>query len=187
MTIQEMKIGDSASTVKTIGESDVYLFAGITGDLNPAHVNEQASSQTSFGGRIAHGILSAGFISAVLAMKLPGPGTIYLGQELKFTKPVRFGDTVTATATVSHPNVRSKAAPPRRLSCSAWLRRVWLPSAVTAVMHHPPWPFSTYTVCDSVPSPNVTVSADSSMPPAHGSVAPSSSLHAAARQRKPVK
>lgn len=101
MTIQDMKLGDSASTAKTISESDVYLFAGITGDHNPAHVNEAAASQTPFGGRIAHGILSAGLISAVLAMKLPGPGTIYLGQELKFTKPVRFGDTVTATCTVS--------------------------------------------------------------------------------------
>ena len=97
MTIQVLKVGDSASMAKTVSEADVYLFAGITGDLNPAHVNEQASSQTSFGGRIAHGILSAGFISAVLAMKLPGPGTIYLGQELKFAKPVRFGDTITAT------------------------------------------------------------------------------------------
>ena len=101
MTIQELKIGDSASMAKTISEADVYLFAGITGDPNPAHVNEQASSQTPFGGRSAHGILSAGLISAVLAMKLPGPGTIYLGQDLKFTKPVRFGDTVTATCTVS--------------------------------------------------------------------------------------
>lgn len=101
MTIQEMKIGDSASTVKTIGESDVYLFAGITGDLNPAHTDEVSASQTPFGGRIAHGILTAGLISAVLGMKLPGPGTIYLGQELKFTKPVHIGDTVTATATVS--------------------------------------------------------------------------------------
>ena len=101
MTIQELKVGDSASMAKTISESDVYLFAGITGDHNPAHVNEESSKQTAFGGRIVHGILSAGLISAVLAMKLPGPGTIYLGQELKFTKPVRFGDTVTATCTVS--------------------------------------------------------------------------------------
>ena len=101
MTIQELKVGDSASMAKTISEPDVYLFAGITGDHNPAHVNEEASKQTAFGGRIVHGILSAGLISAVLAMKLPGPGTIYLGQELKFTKPVRFGDTVTATCTVS--------------------------------------------------------------------------------------
>ena len=81
MTIQELKVGDSASMAKTISESDVYLFAGITGDLNPAHVNEHASSQTSFGGRIAHGILSAGLISAVLAMKLPGPGTILIFKE----------------------------------------------------------------------------------------------------------
>lgn len=101
MTISEMKIGDSASMAKTVSESDVYLFAGITGDLNPAHVNEVEASQSMFKGRIAHGMLSAGFVSAVLAMKLPGPGTIYLGQELKFTKPVRFGDTVTATCTVS--------------------------------------------------------------------------------------
>lgn len=101
MTIQEMKIGDRANMAKTVSESDVYTFAGITGDYNPAHINEQYASQTAFGGRIAHGILSAGFISAVLAMKLPGPGTIYLSQELKFTKPVRFGDTVTATCTVT--------------------------------------------------------------------------------------
>ena len=87
MLIREMKLGDSASVTKTVTETDVYLFAGITG-------------QTQFGGRIAHGILGAGFISAVLGMKLPGPGTIYLGQELKFTKPVYIGDTVTATCTV---------------------------------------------------------------------------------------
>ena len=101
MTIRELKIGDQASTAKTISESDVYLFAGITGDHNPAHVNEVYASQTRFGRRIAHGILSAGLISAVLAMKLPGPGNIYLGQELKFVRPVYFGDTITATCTVS--------------------------------------------------------------------------------------
>ena len=96
MTIQEMKIGDHASVTKTVSETDVYLFAGITGDLNPAHTNEVAAFKT----RIAHGMLGAGFISAVLGMYLPGPGTIYMGQELKFTKPVHIGDTVTATATV---------------------------------------------------------------------------------------
>ena len=100
MTIQEMKIGDHASVTKTVSETDVYLFAGITGDLNPAHTNEVAASKTMFKTRIAHGMLSAGFISAVLGMYLPGPGTIYMGQELKFTKPVHIGDTVTATATV---------------------------------------------------------------------------------------
>lgn len=100
MTIQEMKIGDHASVTKTVSETDVYLFAGITGDLNPAHTNEVAASKTMFKTRIAHGMLGAGFISAVLGMYLPGPGTIYMGQELKFTKPVHIGDTVTATARV---------------------------------------------------------------------------------------
>ena len=100
MTIQEMKIGDHASVTKTVSETDVYLFAGITGDLNPAHTNEVAASKTMFKTRIAHGMLGAGFISAVFGMYLPGPGTIYMGQELKFTKPVHIGDTVTATATV---------------------------------------------------------------------------------------
>ena len=94
MTIQEMKIGDHASVTKTVSETDVYLFAGITGDLNPAHTNEVAASKTMFKTRIAHGMLGAGFISAVLGMYLPGPGTIYMGQELKFTKPVHIGDTV---------------------------------------------------------------------------------------------
>lgn len=101
MTISEMNIGDSASMSKTITETDVYLFAGITGDFNPVHVNEAIASNTIFKGRIAHGVLSAGFISAVLAMKLPGPGTIYLKQDLIFTKPVRIGDTVTAICTVT--------------------------------------------------------------------------------------
>lgn len=99
-TIQEIQIGDSASFSKTVTETDVILFAGITGDLNPAHINAEYAAKSMFKQRIAHGILSAGFISNVLAMQLPGPGTIYLGQELKFTKPVFFGDTVTATLTV---------------------------------------------------------------------------------------
>ena len=100
MTIQEMKIGDHASVTKTVSETDVYLFAGITGDIKPAHTNEVAATKTMFKTRIAHAMLGAGFISAVLGMYLPGPGTIYMGQELKFTKPVHIGDTVTATATV---------------------------------------------------------------------------------------
>ena len=105
MTIQEMKIGDNASMTKTVSETDVYLFAGITGDLNPAHTDEVSASQTMFKSRIAHGMLGAGFISAVLGMRLPGPGTIYLGQTLSFKKPVRIGDTVTATATVKEMSV----------------------------------------------------------------------------------
>lgn len=99
-TINEIKLGDKASTEKTISESDVYLFAGITGDLNPAHVSQVAAEKSMFKGRIAHGILVSGLISKVLGMQLPGPGTIYLSQDLKFVAPVRFGDTVTAEAEV---------------------------------------------------------------------------------------
>ena len=99
-TYDEIQIGDKAVIEKTISETDVYLFAGITGDLNPAHVNEEAMKKTKFGGRIAHGILTAGFISAVLGMHLPGPGTIYLSQKLDFKGPVRIGDTIRAEVEV---------------------------------------------------------------------------------------
>jgi 3-hydroxybutyryl-CoA dehydratase len=95
-----MKVGDRASFGKTISESDIYLFAGITGDFNPAHVNEEYARQTMFKSRIAHGILTAGLISAVLANQLPGPGTIYLSQQLKFMAPVLIGDTLTANVEV---------------------------------------------------------------------------------------
>jgi 3-hydroxybutyryl-CoA dehydratase len=100
LTMKELNIGDKDSFEKTVSESDVYLYAGITGDLNPAHINQREAATTMFKGRIAHGMLTAGFISAVLGTKLPGPGTIYLGQELKFTAPVRFGDTIKAEVEV---------------------------------------------------------------------------------------
>ncbi|MDR2183003.1 MAG: MaoC family dehydratase [Clostridiales bacterium] len=100
LTMEQIKIGQSASFGKTITETDVYMFAGITGDQNPAHVNEEYAKGTMFKGRIAHGMLGASLISAVLAMQLPGPGTIYLKQDVKFLAPVRFGDTITATCTV---------------------------------------------------------------------------------------
>ena len=100
-TLKEIKIGDKASFTKTLTETDVYLFAGISGDLNPAHINQVASEQTMFKGRIVHGMLCASLISTVLGMYLPGPGTIYAGQELKFTKPVHMGDTITAEAEVA--------------------------------------------------------------------------------------
>lgn len=100
-SIQELKIGDNASFQKTISESDVYLYAGVTGDLNPAHINEVVAKEGMFKERIVHGMLTAGLISAVLGMQLPGPGSIYLGQTLRFTAPVRIGDTVKATATVT--------------------------------------------------------------------------------------
>ena len=101
ITINEMTIRDSASFTKTVTDTDVYMFAGITGDFNPAHVNQVEAEKGMFGKRIAHGMLSAGFISAVLGTMLPGPGTIYMGQELRFTKPVAIGDTITATVTVA--------------------------------------------------------------------------------------
>ena len=99
-TIDELTVGQFASFSKTISESDVYLFAGITGDLNPAHVDEEYAKGTYFKTRIAHGMLTASFISTIIGTLLPGPGSIYLGQEVKFLAPVRFGDTITATAEV---------------------------------------------------------------------------------------
>ena len=107
-TIEELNIGDTASFEKTITETDVYLYAGITGDLNPAHINQVEAEKTMFKGRIAHGMLSSGLISAVLGMYLPGPGTIYLGQELKFLAPVKIGDTVKAEAEVIEINSEKK-------------------------------------------------------------------------------
>jgi len=98
--IDELQIGQSASFSKTVSESDVYTYAGITGDFNPLHIDAEYAKTTMFGERIAHGMFSAGLISTVLGGQLPGPGAIYAGQTLKFLAPVRIGDTVTATAEV---------------------------------------------------------------------------------------
>ena len=99
-TLDEIHVGDAAEMAKTVTEADVVLFAGVTGDFNPVHVDAVAAERSMFGGRVAHGMLSAGFISAVLGMRLPGPGSVYLSQSLRFTKPVRIGDTVTARVEV---------------------------------------------------------------------------------------
>ena len=99
-TIDQLKVGDVAEFAKTVTETDIYLYAGITGDFNPAHVNEAYAKNTFFKTRIAHGMLTAGFISAIIANQLPGPGTIYLKQELSFMAPVRIGDTITARVEV---------------------------------------------------------------------------------------
>lgn len=98
--LDELRVGDAAEMAKTVTEADIVLFAGITGDFNPVHVDAVAAERSMFGGRVAHGMLSAGFISAVLGMRLPGPGSVYLSQSLRFTKPVRIGDTVTARVEV---------------------------------------------------------------------------------------
>ena len=95
-SIRTLKQGQTASFSKTISESDVYLFAGITGDFNPAHVNAPYAESTFFRERIAHGMLSASLISTVLGTQLPGPGSIYVHQDLSFKAPVHYGDTITA-------------------------------------------------------------------------------------------
>lgn len=99
-TIHDLSTGDAAEFSKTVSEADVYMYAGVTGDYNPAHVNESYAQNTFFKKRIAHGMLTAGFISTVLGTKIPGPGVIYLKQELKFLAPVYIGDTVTARVEV---------------------------------------------------------------------------------------
>ncbi|MEJ2540231.1 MAG: MaoC family dehydratase [Gemmatimonadota bacterium] len=96
----DLRVGMTAESSRTVTEADIVLFAGITGDLNPVHVDEVAARRSRFGGRIAHGILTAGYVSATIGMKLPGPGAIYMEQTLRFTRPVRIGDTVTATVQV---------------------------------------------------------------------------------------
>ena len=95
-TIGELKIGDAAEFGKTVAESDIYLYAGVTGDFNPAHLNEEYAKKTFFKTRIAQGMLTAGFVSGLLGVGLPGPGTVYLRQELDFLAPVHIGDTITA-------------------------------------------------------------------------------------------
>lgn len=100
VSFEEIKVGDTASMSKTVTEFDIYSFAGVTGDFNPVHIDAEFAKTTMFKERIAHGMLSAGFISAVLGTALPGKNAIYLAQELQFKAPVKIGDTVTATVEV---------------------------------------------------------------------------------------
>ena len=100
MFFEDLRVGQKASFGKTVTESDVVLFAAVTGDTNPMHLNAEYAKDTIFGERIAHGMLAAGLITKVLGTQLPGPGTIYLSQSLKFRAPVRIGQTVTATVEV---------------------------------------------------------------------------------------
>lgn len=98
---EDLSVGRSASFAKTVTEADILLFAGVSGDTNPVHIDAEAAARSMFKERIAHGMLSASLISTVLGTRLPGPGTIYLAQTLKFRAPVRIGSTVTATAEVT--------------------------------------------------------------------------------------
>lgn len=104
--INEINIGDEAQFSKTITEYDVYSFAGIVGDFNALHINKEYAKTTIFKDRIAHGIIGAGLISAVIGRYLPGEGTIYLSQNTKFMKPIYFGDTITAVIRVVKKNDR---------------------------------------------------------------------------------
>ena len=100
-TIDQLHVGDSAEFAKTISETDIYLYAGVTGDFNPAHINEAYAQETFFKTRIAHGMLVAGLISTVGGNILPGPGAVYVRQELDFLAPVHIGDTITARVEVT--------------------------------------------------------------------------------------
>ena len=100
-SIEELTVGQSARFSKTITEADIYLYAGISGDFNPAHVDEEFAKKTFFKTRIAHGMLTASFISTIIGTLLPGPGSIYMRQEVNFLAPVKIGDTITAVAEVA--------------------------------------------------------------------------------------
>jgi 3-hydroxybutyryl-CoA dehydratase len=99
--LEDLSVGQSASRARTVSEADIAAFAAVTGDENPVHLDEAYAATTPFKGRIAHGMLSAGYISAVLGVDLPGPGAIYLSQTLRFRRPVHIGDEVVAQVTVS--------------------------------------------------------------------------------------
>ncbi len=101
LVFAEIQVGDAASFSKTVTESDIDAFAGLTGDFNPVHVDAEYAKESMFKERVAHGMLVSGYISAVLGTQLPGPNAIYMGQTLQFKLPVMIGDTVTAEVTVT--------------------------------------------------------------------------------------
>lgn len=107
---EDLSVGQKASFGKTITEADIVLFAAVTGDTNPMHLNAEYAKDSIFGERIAHGMLAAGLITKVMGTQLPGPGTIYLSQSLRFRKPVRIGDTVTATVEITALNAEKYRA-----------------------------------------------------------------------------
>jgi len=96
----ELSVGQTAETTHVVGAADIEAFAAVSGDVNPVHLDEDYARTTAFGGRIAHGMLAAAYISAVIGNQLPGPGAIYLSQSMRFRRPVKIGDPVTARVTV---------------------------------------------------------------------------------------
>jgi len=110
---EDLSVGMAETLTKTVSSNDVVGFAELTGDRNPIHLSEHFAAKTSFGGRIAHGLYTAGLISAVLGTRLPGPGAVYVSQTLNFRAPVRIGDTVEVTVTVAEldePRQRARLA-----------------------------------------------------------------------------
>jgi 3-hydroxybutyryl-CoA dehydratase len=107
---EDLQVGQTDTLGKTITEADVLLYAAVSTDTNPIHIDAEAAKQSIFGERIAHGMLSAGLISAVLGTRLPGPGSLYMRQSLRFAAPVKIGDTVKATVTVTALNPQKKRA-----------------------------------------------------------------------------
>jgi len=107
---EDLVLGQSASLGKTITEADILLFSAVTMDTNPVHLDAEAAAASVFKERVAHGMLSAGLISAVLGTRLPGSGTIYMRQNLRFRAPVKIGDTVIATVEVSALDAEKKRA-----------------------------------------------------------------------------
>ena len=105
---EDIEIGQSASYARTVTEKDIALFGEATGDMNPVHFDEAYAATTQFKTRIAHGMFCAGLISCVAGTRLPGPGAIYVDQQLRFKAPVRIGDTVTATCTIQDINVERR-------------------------------------------------------------------------------
>ena len=103
-----LSVGGTFTLKKTISNNDVFMFAEVTGDENPLHLDDEYAKKTMFGERIAHGMISAGIISGVIGMYLPGPGTTYLSQDLRFLKPVKIGDTVTVEVEVSEIEEKSR-------------------------------------------------------------------------------
>ena len=101
MQIDEICVGMSASYSQTITDADIKAFAGISGDNNPVHMSDEYAEDSRFGKRIAHGLISASFFSSLFGTRIPGPGCVYVSQQLNFKKPVYIGDTVTASITVS--------------------------------------------------------------------------------------
>ena len=116
VTYEEIDVGQTASYTREVSERDIQLFAAASGDVNPLHLDADYAAGTQFGERIAHGMLTGGFISAALAMALPGPGCLYRGQTLRFRLPVKIGDVITVTLEVTEKKDRTRLV---TLDCKA--------------------------------------------------------------------